>query len=126
MINKSRLFLPLAASLLLVAGCGTEEPIEETAEATEETMAEDGFQEAREAAWGYIQEEEWAEEFKETDWQTAEVTEVVASKYADYTDEDFTGDELLLVTFEREDIATASHILIDPETNAVVGEMEGA
>ncbi|AQQ53483.1 hypothetical protein [Planococcus lenghuensis] len=128
MNSKLKLFLPLMASLTLVAGCGAEQPIEEMAETTEETAAAaDGFQEAREAAWLYVQEEEeWTEALEPKDRQTAEVSEVVASKYDEYTDKNFTGDEVLLVTFEREDIIAAKHVLVDPETNTVVGEMEGA
>ncbi|MDZ5712678.1 hypothetical protein [Jeotgalibacillus haloalkalitolerans] len=102
------------AALMLV-GCSNEQ--------TEETKSETGqYIEAKEAAWNYVKEQNW-DDTAEEDWQNAEVTEVVADQSYEVLDEHFEGETALRVTFnDKGTVLTGTpSILIDPETNAVIG-----
>lgn len=72
----------------------------------------------REAAWNYIEENGWDQQIKE-EWQKATVKKMIA----DYRYKNFEGKEILIVILENS--INSPIILVDPETNQVLGHIPG-
>ncbi|TFE00604.1 hypothetical protein [Jeotgalibacillus salarius] len=84
------------------------------------------YNEAKKAAWDFVKEEGW-DNTADEDWQSAEVTEVIADQTFELLDDTFEGNEALRVSFkDKENVVTGTPlILIDPDTNEVIGYMPG-
>ena len=72
----------------------------------------------RESAWNYIEENGWDRHSKE-DWQKATVEKIIA----DHRYEKYEGKEILIVILENS--INSPIILVDPDTNQVIGHFPG-
>lgn len=114
-----KLFLCLVTGAflaLLLVGCGS-------LNAGNQSEMDD-YNEAREAAWAFLEERGWNDTAKEN-WKSAEVTTVVADGDYELLDSSYEGEEVLAVSFgEQENVAVAPpEILVDADTNKVIGYM---
>lgn len=84
----------------------------------------DGYNEAREAAWSFINEKGWNDTAKEN-WRNAKVTTVVADDDYELLNSSYEGEEALTVAFEEKENAVVAppNILVDADTNKVIGYM---
>lgn len=110
-------FVCTVFSITLILGCSNKPVIENTSEM-------DSHEDAKAAAWEFLNEKGWQDQAKE-DFESAEVAKVHAdSKYV-LLDQTYDGKELLEVSFEDVDHAVTGTplILVDSNTNEVVGYM---
>ena len=117
-VKKAILYLVLAVfSTLLLVGCSGQQN-------TESQNGADGHDGAREIAWDFVKANGWHHTASEK-WQSAEVTKVVANNNYELLDETYDGQEVLSVTFEDEQnsVVGTPLILIEPDTNKVIGYM---
>ena len=110
MIRQIILSVVLLILMLSVIGCGN-----------------DGYQEVREAARSFLIEKGWYKDVKEESWQNAEVSEVTVSNSYHLLEEGYEGEEVLSVSFEGEEglVVGVPVVILDPDTNEVVGYMPG-
>ncbi|WP_422123326.1 hypothetical protein DHX103_00500 [Planococcus sp. X10-3] len=85
----------------------------------------DDYNKAREAAWIFIDENGWNDTAKKENWQNAKVTTVIADGDYELLDLSYEGEEALAIVFEEIENAVVAppKILVDAETNKVVGYM---
>lgn len=84
----------------------------------------DGYKEARETAWSFLEEKGWNETAKEN-WQNAKVTTVVVGDDYELLDSSYEGEEALAVVFEEKEnvVIVPPQVLVDADTNKVIGYM---
>ncbi|MGX1194623.1 hypothetical protein [Metabacillus sp. SLBN-84] len=105
--------LPFALFSLLIAGCSVENT--------------DGYQEVRKAGWNFMKQNQW-EKRTNGDWEHAEVAAYTVNKgQAQLMDEQYIGKEVIRVEFEdlENTAVSAPVILVDQETNKVIGYIPG-
>ena len=104
-------------SALLLVGCSENQN-------EENQVGTDGYNEVRETAWNFIKEKGWNNNAS-GNWQSAEVIKVVVDNKFELLDKNYLGKGVLSVTFEdKENIVVATPIiLIEPDTNKVIGYM---
>lgn len=109
-------FVLIVLLSLLLVGCSE----------SENPSDKEDYNEARAAAWEFIQEKGWHRTAKEN-WQSAEVTQVVIDTNYELVDKNYEGKEALAVSFEDDNNSVVSTpvILIEPGTNEVLGYMRG-
>ena len=109
--------LVLTILLCLIAGCSTTED-------TVKDTNEDGYELVRKAAWEYIQKKGWSESAI-GNWQSANVDIIKADGNYEMLDTRYVGSEVAAVSFhDKENVVVGTPlILVDPETNEVVGYM---
>lgn len=113
------LYLTLTVlSILLICGCSTKQD-EGNSKGT------DNY-EIRKVAWDFIEEKGWGGRAIE-DWKSAEVKKTIASNSYELLDKTYEGKEVLMVSFEDQEnvVVGPPLILVDPETNEVIGYMPG-
>lgn len=114
-MRKMLLYLVMGAfGATLLVGCGNSN--------AENPNAVDDYNQAREAAWAFLNEKGWNDMAKEN-WQNAEVTLVVADGDYEFLDSSYEGEAVLAVSFEDQEnlVVAPPVILIDDDTNKVVG-----
>ncbi|WP_026674858.1 hypothetical protein [Alkalihalobacterium bogoriense] len=101
--------------VLLLGGCFNNETMESNS---------DSYYEVKETAWNFINEQGWNETAKKN-WQTAEVSKLVVDDNYELLDPTFEGKEVLTVSFEddKDSVVSTPSILIDSDTNRVIGYM---
>ncbi len=117
-MKKAVLYLALTIFLaLLLVGCSGNQNEEKQSQT-------DNYNEVRETAWNFVKEKGWHTTAK-GNWRSAEVTKVVANKNYELLDKNQEGREALSVSFEekKNSVVGIPVILIDPNTNKVIGYM---
>ncbi len=117
-MRKVVLYLVITVfSTLLLVGCSENQNAESQSEA-------DGYNVVREVAWNFIKEKGWNDTAKDN-WQSAEVKKVVVDNNYELLDKTYDGKEVLSVSFEDKDnsVVGTPLILIEPDTNKVIGYM---
>lgn len=118
---KFRFLYSLMALLvvLLISGCSTKQDEENSAPS-------DNYGKTREVAWKYLHEKSWGERAFE-DWRSAEVIKTIADNSYKLLDKIYAGQEVLRVSFvDKENVVVGTPlILVDPNTNKVIGYMTG-
>ena len=117
-MRKVALYLVITVfSAFLLVGCS--ENLNE-----ENQVGTDGYNEVRETAWDFVKEKGWNNNAN-GNWQRAEVIKVLVDNKFELLDKNYEGMEVLSVSFEdKENIVVATPIiLIDPDTNKVIGYM---
>jgi hypothetical protein len=86
----------------------------------------DNYEKIREVAWEFIEEKGWDDRAIE-DWKSAEVKKTIADNSYELLDKTYEGKEVLRVSFEdKENVVVGPPlILVDPNTNEVIGFMPG-
>ncbi|ARF17896.1 hypothetical protein [Sporosarcina ureae] len=104
-------------SIMLIMGCSNKSVIENSNDT-------DSYEDAKAAAWGFLKEEGWQDQAKD-DFQNAKVKEVIINNKYVLLDKAYDGKEVLSVSFEDVDNAVTGTtlILVDPNTNKVIGYM---
>ncbi|SES44437.1 hypothetical protein [Psychrobacillus sp. OK032] len=105
-------------SIGIIIGCTNKQVIEENTNDT------DNYGDVRAVAWEFINEKGWNDRAKE-DWQSAKVKKTIADNSYELLDKTYDGKEVLTVSFEDKNsvvIGTPS-ILVDPDSNEVIGYM---
>lgn len=112
MIKKIIQSVLLPALILSITGCGT---------------SQEGYQEARKAAWDFLVEKEWDEGIKENSWQSAEVSEITIDYSHHLINESYLEEQAFSVSFAGEEnlVTGPPVVLVDPDTNKVVAYMPG-
>ncbi len=107
----------ITLSLFFIAGCSTNQGIEEN-------NGQDNYENARKIAWEFLSGKKWNASAKDN-WQTAKVEKTIADNQYDLMDKTYEGREVLVVTFEDEEnvVVGTPLILLDSDTNHVVGYM---
>ena len=117
-MRKAALYFMITVfSALLLVGCFENQHAENEG-------GTDGYNEVKETAWNFVKEKGWNNNAN-GDWQSAEVIKVVVDNTFELLDKNYEGMEVLSVSFEdKENIVVATPIiLIDPDTNKVIGYM---
>ncbi|MCI2255547.1 hypothetical protein L2D08_14325 [Domibacillus sp. PGB-M46] len=88
------------------------------------TINKDGYDDARKSAWDFVKEKSW-DDWAEENWQSANVTKTIADNNYELLDSTYEGTKVLLVSFEDKEnlVIGTPPILIDPNTNKVIGYM---
>ena len=117
-LRKVVLYLVITVfSALLLVGCSENQN-------TENQRETDGYYEVREAAWNFVKEKGWNNTANEN-WQSAEVIKVIVDNNFELLDKNYEGMEVLSVSFEDKvnSVVATPLILIEPDTNKVIGYM---
>ncbi|WP_342543611.1 hypothetical protein MHH33_08845 [Paenisporosarcina sp. FSL H8-0542] len=106
-------------SILLICGCSTKQD-EVNSKGT------DSYERIRKVAWDFIEEKGWGGSAI-ADWKSADVKKTIADNSYELLDKTYEGKEVLRVSFiDQEDVVVGPPlILVDPETNEVIGYMPG-
>lgn len=109
----------LALLILLLTGCSNDQDVGKI-------TASDSYESVRKIAWEFIEEQGWNNTAKE-DWKSAEVKMTVAVNSYELFDEAYVGKEVLAISFKDKEyvVASTSIILVDPDTNEVIGYIAG-
>ena len=115
-------FLNLAITaflILLVVGCSNNQDVGNITDT-------DSYEKVREVAWEFIAEKGWNDTAKDG-WQSAKVKKEIADNRYELLDKTYEGKEILSVSFEdKENVVVGTPIiLVDPDTNEVIGYMAG-
>lgn len=80
----------------------------------------------REIAWNFLEKRGWSDSAKE-EWKSAAVTKIIVNKDYELLDKNYKGNGVFSVLFEdKENIVVSTPIiLVDAETNNVIGYMPG-
>ncbi|MCT8138336.1 hypothetical protein H1D32_11595 [Anaerobacillus sp. CMMVII] len=86
----------------------------------------DNYDNVREVAWEFIKEQGWHDRVSD-DWQSARVKQIVVDKSYHLFDQTYEGTEVLSVSFKEKQELVASFplILVDEQTNKVIGYIPG-
>lgn len=105
--------------MFLIIGCSNNQVVGNATDS-------DDYGKVREVAWKFIQAKGWSATAKE-DWQSAKVNKTIADNSYELLDKTYEGKEILTVSFEdKEDVVIGTPlILVDSETNEVIGYMKG-
>ena len=105
--------------MLLLVGCSNNK---DAGNATDK----DEYGKVREVAWRFVEEKGWSTTAKEG-WQSAEVNKTIADNSYELLDKTYEGKEVLSVSFEDQEnvVVGPPLILVDPDTNEVIGYMPG-
>ncbi|WP_226669660.1 hypothetical protein [Metabacillus litoralis] len=84
------------------------------------------YSKIREIAWNFLEEKGWSDRAKE-EWKSAKVSKIIVTKDYELLDKDYKGKEVFSVSFEDKEniIASTPIILVDADTNKVIGYMPG-
>jgi len=106
-------------SLLLIVGCSSKQD-------EGNTNAKDNYEKIREVAWDFLEEKGWDDRAIE-EGKSAEVKKTKADKSYVLLDKTYEGKEVLKVSFEDKGnvVVGPPLILVDPNTNEVIGYMPG-
>jgi len=106
-------------SICMIAGCSNS-----SAQDVAKPSSEDGDGLVRKAAWEFIQEKGWSEKAK-VNWQNAKVELIIADEKYEMLNTQYVGKEVAAVSFQdKENVVNGTPlILVDLDTNAVVGYM---
>jgi hypothetical protein len=115
-------FLYLAITVfsnLYIVGCSSDQGEGNTSDT-------DSYENVREIAWEFIEEEGWNDSAKD-DWKSAEVKKMIADESYELLDETYEGKEVLSVSFEdkKNVVVGTPLILVALDTNEVIGYMLG-
>lgn len=113
-------YLALALfTIFLVVGCSNNQD-------NVNSTNEDSYDYARESAWNFVKEKGWDDAAKENG-QSVNITKTIADNNYELLDNTYEGKEVLLVSFEdKENVVVGTPpILIDTNTNKVIGYMPG-
>ncbi|WP_404407993.1 hypothetical protein [Jeotgalibacillus malaysiensis] len=82
----------------------------------------DHYPEAKEAAWTFLKNQGW-DDTVAGDWKRAEVREITADESHHLLEDAYRGKDALYVIFKNKENLTngTPNILVDPETNEVMG-----
>jgi len=114
------LYLAITAFLImLVAGCSDKQHAGDITDT-------DSYENVRKIAWEFIAEKGWNDTAKDG-WQNAKVKKEIADNRYELLDKTYEGEEILSVSFEdKENVVVGTPIiLVDPDTNEVIGYMAG-
>lgn len=114
------LYLTLTVlSILLICGCSTKQD-------KVNSKGTENYVRIRIVAWDFIEERGWGDTAIE-DWKSAEVKKTIADNSYELLDKTYEGKEVLRVSFEDQEnvVVGPPLILVDPETNEVIGYMPG-
>lgn len=103
-------------SLFLIIGCSKSKESKNNSQTN-------AYDQDREVAWEYMKDKGWDDKAR-GNWQSAKVTEYIVDKgYVHLLDNSYEGKEVLKVNFEdKENVVIGTPaILIDPETDKVIG-----
>ena len=105
--------------ILLLVGCSNNQDVGNIADT-------DNYEKVREVAWEFIKEKGWNDTAKEG-WKSAEVKKIIADNRYELLDKTYEGKEILSVSFEDKEYVVVGTpvILVDPDTNKVIGYMAG-
>ena len=114
------LYLAITAFLIvLVVGCSNNQQIGDIPDT-------DSYENVRKIAWAFIAEKGWNDTATDG-WKSAKVEKEIADSRYDLLDKTYEGKEVLSVSFEdKENVVIGTPlILVDPDTNEVIGYMAG-
>ncbi|MFD1738694.1 hypothetical protein ACFSCX_19425 [Bacillus salitolerans] len=80
----------------------------------------------RETAWNFLKEKGWSDSAK-GEWKSATVTKIIVSEEYELLDKSYDGKEVFSVQFEDKEnvVASTPIILVDSDTNKVIGYIPG-
>ena len=104
---------------MLVVGCSNNQHVGDITDI-------DSNENVRQIAWEFIAEKGWNDTAKDS-WQSAKVKKEIADNRYELLDKTYGGKEILSVSFEdKENVVVGTPmILVDPDTNEVIGYMIG-
>ncbi|OKL35302.1 hypothetical protein [Domibacillus mangrovi] len=113
----NKVIISILCALFLIAGCSNNQD-------DMNAINNDGYDDVRESAWDFLNDKGWDDRIQEN-WQSANVTKTIADNSYELLDNDYEGKEVLLVSFEDKEnlVLGTSPILMDPNTNKVIGYM---
>lgn len=102
---------------MLIVGCGNSSIVDGQNET-------DTYNEAREAAWNFLEEKRWNETTSK-DWHNADVSIVAVNDNYELLNPAYEGEEALSVVFEEavNSVTGTPTVLVDADTNEVIGYM---
>ncbi|WP_391203807.1 hypothetical protein [Psychrobacillus sp. L4] len=109
------LFFATVLFIFFIVGCSSKQEVGTT-------NGTDSYENIREIAWNFLVEKDWTERAIE-DWKTAEVEKIIARSNYALLDENYDGKDVLAVSFEDKGkfVVGPPVILVDPDTNEVIG-----